>query len=64
MAGGRREALTVPFPTLFQFLSEPARDTSLGRQGTLVRKAPRKLVDGRVPALASGLPQLRFGSLL
>lgn len=31
MAGGRGEALTVPFPTLFQFLSEPVRDASLGR---------------------------------
>lgn len=35
MAGGRGEALTVPFPTLFQFLSDPGRDASLGRRRDL-----------------------------
>lgn len=33
--GGLGEALTVPFPTFFQFLSEPGRDASLGRRRDL-----------------------------
>ena len=35
MWGGLGEALTVPFPTFFQFLPEPGRDASLGRRRDL-----------------------------